>query len=43
LAASDGRGLKDPEGFKRKVRRKEAADKELERGGQGGGGLKVRF
>ena len=42
LFQNEGRGLKDPEGVKRKKRRQEEAERKALNDGQGGGGgLKV--
>lgn len=40
---SDGRGLKDPEGYKRKVEQREKIEREAAMAGGGDGPLKVRF
>ena len=43
MKESDGRGLKDPEGYKRKIEERERAEERARAAGGGpeGGGLKV--
>ena len=42
MEVQDSRGLKDPEGYKRKLAKREEIEKEAQRSNQdGGGGLKV--
>ena len=40
---ADGRGLKDPEGYKRKVEQREKMEREAAQAGGGDAPLKVRF